>query len=52
MTTARIAALFACVAAGLWLRSIHTPWAADLAPHLWLYDVLYYARACCWWPGC
>ena len=44
MTTARIAALFACVAAWLWLWSIHTPWAADLAPRLWLYDVLYYAR--------
>lgn len=44
MTTARVAALSACVAAWLWLWSIHTPWAADLAPRLWLYDVLYYAR--------
>lgn len=44
MTTARIAALFACVGAWLWLWSIHTPWAADLAPRLWLYDVLYYTR--------
>ena len=44
MVTVRVAALFACVAAWLWLWSIHTPWAADLAPRLWLYDVLYYAR--------
>jgi hypothetical protein len=44
MTTARVAALFACVAAWLWLWSLHTPWATDLAPRLWLYDVLYYAR--------
>lgn len=40
----RVAALFACVAAWLWAWSIHTPWAADLAPRLWLYDLLYYAR--------
>lgn len=44
MTTARVAALFACVAASLWLWSVYTPWAADLAPRLWLYDVLYYTR--------
>lgn len=44
MATARVAALFACVTAWLWLWSIHTPWAADVAPRLWLYDVLYYAR--------
>ena len=44
MVTVRVAALFACVPAWLWLWSIHTPWAADLAPRLWLYDVLYYAR--------
>jgi len=44
MDTARVAALFACVAAWLWLWSIYTPWAADLAPRQWLYDVLYYAR--------
>ncbi len=44
MTTARVAALFACVTAWLWLWSIYTTWAADLAPRLWLYDVLYYAR--------
>lgn len=44
MTTARVAALSACVGAWLWLWSIYTPWAADLAPRLWLYDVLYYAR--------
>ena len=42
--TTRVAALFACVATWLWLWSIYTPWAADLAPRLWLYDVLYYAR--------
>ena len=44
MVTVRVAALFACVTAWLWLWSIYTPWAADLAPRLWLYDVLYYAR--------
>ena len=44
MTTTRVAALSACVAAWLWLWSIYTPWAADRAPRLWLYDVLYYAR--------
>lgn len=44
MTTLRIGALLACVAAWLWLWSIHTPWAADPAPRLWLYDLLFYAR--------
>ena len=44
MTTTRVAALSACIAAWLWLWSIYTPWAADRAPRLWLYDVLYYAR--------
>lgn len=44
MATARVAALSACVAAWLWMWSIHTPWAVDIAPRLWLYDVLYYAR--------
>lgn len=44
MTALRIGALLACVAAWLWLWSIYTPWAKDLAPRLWLYDLLFYAR--------
>ena len=40
----RVAALSACVVVWLWGWSIHTPWATDLAPRLWLYDLLYYAR--------
>ena len=39
-----MAALFGGVLAWLWLWSVHTPWAADLAPRLWLYDLLFYIR--------
>lgn len=58
MTTLRVGALLACAVAWLWLWSIHTPWAADAAPRLWLYDLLFYARVvliawalaeCAWW---
>ena len=58
MTVLRVGALLACVAAWLWLWSIYTPWAQDLAPRLWLYDLLFYARVvliawvlaeCAWW---
>lgn len=44
MTALRVGALLACVVAWLWLWSIYTPWAKDLAPRLWLYDLLFYAR--------
>jgi hypothetical protein len=44
MTALRIGALLACVGTWLWLWSIHTPWATDLAPRLWLYDLLFYVR--------
>lgn len=44
-TSLRLAVLLATVAGWLWLWSIHTPWATDLAPRLWLYDLLYYLRA-------
>ena len=44
MATLRVGALLAGVIAWLWLWSIHTPWAADLEPRLWLYDLLFYAR--------
>lgn len=43
-TPARLATLFVVVAAWLWSWSIHTPWAADTAPRLWLHDLLYYLR--------
>ena len=36
-----------------WASSVFTPWAADLAPRLWLYDVLYYARVLLlFWGAC
>ncbi len=44
--------------AWLWATSVFTPWAADRAPRLWLYDLLFYARVvlvawglaeCAWW---
>ena len=57
-STARLAALFIGVLGWLWSWSVHTPWAADTAPRLWLYDLLFYARVllaawvlaeCAWW---
>ena len=36
--------LLVAVGGWCWLWSVHTPWAADLEPRLWLYDLLYYAR--------
>jgi len=36
-----------------WAGSVFTPWAVDLAPRLWLYDVLFYARVLLlFWAGC
>lgn len=43
-TTVRLAGLLGCVLAWCWLWSVHTPWAADTTPRLWLYDLLFYAR--------
>lgn len=57
-STARLGGLFVGVLAWLWLWSVHTPWAADTAPRLWLYDLLFYVRVllvvwvlaeCAWW---
>lgn len=36
-----------------WAASVFTPWAVDLAPRLWLYDLLFYARALLlFWGAC
>jgi len=49
----RLWTLFLLALAWCWAASVFTPWAADLAPRLWLYDVLYYARAALvFWGGC
>jgi hypothetical protein len=38
--------------AWLWATSVFTPWAADRAPRLWLYDLLFYLRfALLFWGG-
>lgn len=43
-TSVRLVALLALALAWLWAWSIYTPWAADRAARLWLYDSLYYTR--------
>lgn len=43
-TPLRLWTLLALALAWCWASSVFTPWAADLAPRLWLYDVLFYAR--------
>lgn len=49
----RLWMLFALALAWCWSSSVFTPWAADLAPRLWLYDVLYYARVLLlFWGAC
>lgn len=40
----RLWTLFVLTLAWCWAGSVFTPWAIDLAPRLWLYDVLFYAR--------
>lgn len=40
----RLVLLLAATLAWLWAISPCTPWAADRAPRLWLYDLLFYAR--------
>lgn len=45
--------LFALALAWCWASSVSTPWAADLAPRLWLYDLLFYARVLLlFWAAC
>lgn len=52
-TALRLWTLFLLALAWCWAASVFTPWAADRAPRLWLYDVLYYARALLlFWGGC
>lgn len=36
--------LFAVTVALLWAQSVFTPWAAQVQPRLWLYDLLFYLR--------
>ena len=49
----RLWILFALALAWCWASSVFTPWATDLAPRLWLYDVLYYARVLLlFWGAC
>lgn len=43
-TPLRLWTLLALALAWCWASSVFTPWAIDLAPRLWLYDVLFYAR--------
>lgn len=40
----RLALLLLATLAWLWAASVQTPWAADRAPRLWLYDLLFYLR--------
>lgn len=40
----RLALLLLATLAWLWASSPYTPWAADRAPRLWLYDLLFYLR--------
>lgn len=40
----RLWMLLAAIVAWLWAGSVSTPWAADRAPRLWLYDLLFYLR--------
>ena len=40
----RLWILLATTVTWLWAGSVFTPWAADRAPRLWLYDVLFYMR--------
>ncbi|MFC7301824.1 hypothetical protein [Cognatiluteimonas weifangensis] len=48
----RLWALLLATAAWLWAGSVYTPWAADRAPRLWLYDLLFYLRfALLFWAG-
>ena len=49
----RLWTLFALALAWCWASSVFTPWAVDLAPRLWLYDVLFYARVVLlFWGAC
>ena len=40
----RLWILLAATLLWLWASSVFTPWAADRAPRLWLYDLLFYLR--------
>lgn len=49
----RLWILFALAVLRGWAGSAFTPWAVDLAPRLWLYDVLFYARVLLlFWAAC
>lgn len=49
----RLWTLFVLGLAWCWAGSVFTPWAVDLAPRLWLYDVLFYARVLLlFWGAC
>lgn len=49
----RLWMLFALAVLRCWAGSVFTPWAVDLAPRLWLYDVLFYARMLLlFWAAC
>lgn len=48
----RLWMLLVATVAWLWAGSVFTPWAADLAPRLWLYDLLFYLRfVLLFWAG-
>ena len=40
----RLWVLLAATLGWLWASSVFAPWAADRAPRLWLYDLLFYLR--------
>lgn len=43
-TSLRCWSLLAATLAWLWANSVFSPWAVDVAPRLWLYDLLFYLR--------
>ena len=49
----RLWTLFLLGLAWCWASSVFTPWATDLAPRFWLFDVLYYTRVLLlFWGAC